>query len=189
MRDSQRNFVAGLCSGTGAAVVGQPLDTIRTRLQAPLGYAGAWDCARGTVRQLGVGGLWAGLGTQLVSLPLMQSLGFAVFGLSLRQVERVWPSFVVVPGERGDTQSMWRQASSVNLMVAGSMTALPITLAQCPMERIKCLLQTAARPSSCASGGQPPHPQPPTAYAYDLLGGAEALKETVHTGQDLWGPW
>ena len=87
MRDAQANVAAGLCSGTGAAIVGQPLDTIRTRLQVPrLGYKSVYACASDTVRRAGVRGLWAGLSTQLVALPLMQSLGFSTFGASLRCV-------------------------------------------------------------------------------------------------------
>jgi solute carrier family 25 carnitine/acylcarnitine transporter 20/29 len=145
---------SGLCSGSAAAVVGQPLDTLRVRLQAGRqGYTGVAQCLRGTVRTAGVSGLFAGSAPQVVCLALMQSLTFSVFGSALRWAEHVHPSAAVKSPSTSSVQQLWRQASSTNLVVAGVLSGFPLSLVQTPMDRLKCLLQTHAGGGAAAGEG------------------------------------
>ena len=79
------NGVAGLCSGTCAAAVGSPLDTIRVRLQnGQSSYTSSLHCANDTIRRGGIRGLWSGCTPQIVSLSVLQSLGFCSFAVAIR---------------------------------------------------------------------------------------------------------
>ena len=57
-------LLAGVASGAAAAVLTQPLDTAKTRMQANLGdaaYSSAWRSMRTLWREGGTRTLWAGL--------------------------------------------------------------------------------------------------------------------------------
>lgn len=132
--------IAGLCSGSSAAFVGAPFDTIRVRLQGGhFGYTGVLHCTRDTCKRAGVRGLWAGCTPQVASLSLLQSIGFTAFGLALTWLQ---------PAERGGaSRSTWqrtRTASNRDLVFAGTLSGLPVTFVQTPLDRIKCLLQANA---------------------------------------------
>ena len=101
------NGIAGLCSGTCAAAVGSPLDTIRVRMQnGQSGYRSSWDCASDTVRRGGVRGLWSGCTPQIVSLSTLQSLGFVSFAIAIRWLE---------DKPDADTRRLWRTSSMTNM--------------------------------------------------------------------------
>lgn len=127
------NGIAGLCSGTCAAAVGSPLDTIRVRMQnGQSGYRSSWDCASDTVRRGGVRGLWSGCTPQIVSLSTLQSLGFVSFAIAIRWLE---------DKPDADTRRLWRTSSMTNLALAGAASGIPITFVQTPLDRVKTLLQ------------------------------------------------
>ena len=133
MRDGQVNLLSGLCSGTSAALVGAPLDTIRVRLQnGQSGYRSTWHCASDTVRRAGVRGLWAGCTPQIVSLSVLQSVGFTGFGVAIRWIEG---------RPTADTRELWRTAPASSLIIAGALSGIPITFVQTPLDRVKTLLQ------------------------------------------------
>ena len=133
MRDGRVNFLSGLCSGTSAALIGAPLDTIRVRLQnGQSGYRGTWHCASDTVRRAGVRGLWAGCTPQIVSLSVLQSVGFTSFGVAIRWIEG---------RPTADTRELWRTAPATHLILAGAASGVPITFVQTPLDRVKTLLQ------------------------------------------------
>lgn len=55
------DLLAGAIGGAPCVYVGQPFDTVKTRLQTrPDAYAGMWNCLRRTVRGEGVTALWKG---------------------------------------------------------------------------------------------------------------------------------
>ena len=127
------NGVAGLCSGTFAAAVGSPLDTIRVRMQnGQSGYQSSMQCAVDTVRRGGVRGLWSGCTPQMVSLSTLQSLGFSSFAIAIQWLE---------DKPRADTLQLWRTSSMSSLALAGAASGVPITFVQTPLDRIKTLLQ------------------------------------------------
>ena len=62
-------WAAGFVAGGTFAVVGHPLDTIKTRLQGDVGnrlYKSAWHCGVQTVRAEGPRALWRGFGAALL---------------------------------------------------------------------------------------------------------------------------
>lgn len=134
-REALCNGVAGLCSGTFAAAVGSPLDTIRVRMQnGQSGYRSSMQCAADTVRRGGVRGLWSGCTPQIVSLSILQSLGFSSFAIAIQLLEDK-------PASGADTLHLWRTSDMSSLALAGAASGVPITFVQTPLDRIKTLLQ------------------------------------------------
>ena len=132
--EALRNAVGGLCSGTSAALVGAPLDTIRVRMQnGQSGYRSSVHCATDTVRRGGgIRALWAGCSPQIVSLSILQSVGFASFAVAIRWIEGK---------PDADTRTLWRTSSALSLFLGGAASGIPITFVQTPLDRIKTLLQ------------------------------------------------
>lgn len=130
--DPLKNTLAGGFGGICLVVAGQPLDTLKVRLQtmpslpgqAPL-YSGALDCAKKTVTKEGVRGLYKGMATPLAGVaPLyaLQFFGFSV-GKNLLQPDPNVP------------------LTSAQLFTAGMFSGVVTTILTAPGERIKCLLQ------------------------------------------------
>ena len=70
-----RNIAAGCLSGGFAAAVTNPVDLIKTRLQAKGSpYRSAWHVARSVVAEQGIAGLWAGTTPSVVSRAAPASL-------------------------------------------------------------------------------------------------------------------
>ena len=62
------NLGAGIIAGTAAAIVSQPADTLLSKINKQKGVEGQSTAARliGMAKQLGVGGLFIGLGPRIV---------------------------------------------------------------------------------------------------------------------------
>lgn len=128
------NGVAGLSSGAIAAVVGAPLDTIRVRMQnGQRGYRSSIHCISDTIQRGGIRGLWSGCTPQIISLSILQSVGFASFAIAIRWLEN---------RPDADARTLWRSSSTTTLTLAGAASGIPITFVQTPLDRIKTLLQT-----------------------------------------------
>ena len=72
MEDFVCTFISGAIGGAGLVAVGQPFDTVKTKLQTfPELYqkSGALHCAKSIYRSEGIPGLYAG------SLPAIMGLG------------------------------------------------------------------------------------------------------------------
>jgi len=129
---STKNFLAGGAGGMCLVITGQPLDTIKVRLQtqtvAPGAipeYAGTWDCLSKTVKKEGVLGLYKGMKAPLMGVTPMYALCFFGFGVGKKlQIKD--------PNEELTLVQFWNAG-----MVAGVFTTVVMT----PGERIKCLLQ------------------------------------------------
>ncbi|KAG0165366.1 hypothetical protein DFQ28_005510 [Apophysomyces sp. BC1034] len=75
---SLADFVAGNIGGMANVVVGQPLDTIKVRLQLDSGrFKGAWDCTRQTIQKEGFFALYKGMASPLVGIGAVNALLFA----------------------------------------------------------------------------------------------------------------
>jgi solute carrier family 25 carnitine/acylcarnitine transporter 20/29 len=134
------DLFAGVGAGVIAAVAGQPLDTIRVRLQSrPELFHGPIDTLVKTVKWDGVRGLFAGLGPQTVGMCGLQAVNFVSFGVILRGVEARVPSSAAAAAPT--TVELWRSTSTQNLFLAGSLVAVPNSLIQAPADRLKCLMQ------------------------------------------------
>jgi solute carrier family 25 (mitochondrial carnitine/acylcarnitine transporter), member 20/29 len=148
-----REFAAGCFAGCAASVVGQPLDTIRIRVQtAPAAlFAGPLDAATKTVRKEGVRGLFRGALPPLIGMGPKNAIGFAVQGAALRLLER----------SRGDHQGGAakggrRSAGMGNVMLAGAVAGLVQCAVIVPSDRVKIQLQVSGRAMQRSGGAAAP---------------------------------
>ncbi|RCI01099.1 hypothetical protein CU097_013422 [Rhizopus azygosporus] len=71
------DFVSGNFAGMAQVLVGQPLDTIKVRLQLDHGkFKGAWDCAVQTIQKEGFFALYKGMASPLVGIGAVNALLF-----------------------------------------------------------------------------------------------------------------
>lgn len=127
-----KSFIAGGAGGVCLVITGQPLDTIKVRLQtqnvkpgeSPL-YTGTLDCARKTIQKEGFKGLYKGMTTPLVGITPIYAICFLGFGIG-KKIQTKDPEQVLT------LPQIWNAG-----MVAGVFT----TAIMAPGERIKCLLQ------------------------------------------------
>ncbi|WFD32582.1 Mitochondrial Translation Optimization [Malassezia sp. CBS 17886] len=82
------DLAAGSLAGAAQVVVGQPLDTIKTRAQiAPPGqFSGPVDIFVSTVKHEGVAGLFKGITSPLLGISAQNALLFTAFSLAKRAV-------------------------------------------------------------------------------------------------------
>lgn len=96
-RDGKQNLLnlglfnelaAGSAAGAAQVIVGQPLDTIKTRAQiAPKGmFKGPMDVLVQTIRKEGFLGLYKGMASPLLGIAAVNSLLFTAYGVSRRIV-------------------------------------------------------------------------------------------------------
>ncbi|XP_030315042.1 solute carrier family 25 member 48 isoform X1 [Calypte anna] len=74
-----QEFAAGLVGGTASVVVGHPLDTIKTRLQAGQGYGNTLNCFLTVYRNESVAGFFKGMSFPLASSAIYSSVVFGIF--------------------------------------------------------------------------------------------------------------
>ncbi|BES89141.1 unnamed protein product [Nesidiocoris tenuis] len=125
-------FLSGGFGGICTVVAGHPLDTIKVRLQTmpvpgpgqtPL-YSGTFDCAKKTIKQEGVRGLYKGMGAPLVGVAPIFAISFFGFGVGKRLLG-----------------SEEEELGLPKLFLAGAFSGIFTTAVMAPGERIKCLLQ------------------------------------------------
>ncbi|KAI9322279.1 mitochondrial carrier [Dichotomocladium elegans] len=74
------DFIAGNLSGMAQVIVGQPIDTIKVRLQLDHGrFKGAIDCAIQTIKNEGFFALYKGMASPLVGIGAVNALLFAAY--------------------------------------------------------------------------------------------------------------
>ncbi|XP_075211537.1 mitochondrial ornithine transporter 1 isoform X2 [Lycorma delicatula] len=139
-KNSNKNFIDGVIdftSGSLGAValvyVGQPLDTVKVKLQTfPCLYKGMWDCLRHTLVSEGVRrGLYAGTVPALVANVAENSVLFAAYGACQK-----FMAFVTNTPNAQDL-SVLSNAS------AGFLAAFFSSFTLCPTELIKIKMQAA----------------------------------------------
>ncbi|KAK3908862.1 Mitochondrial ornithine transporter 1 [Frankliniella fusca] len=142
IKDGIIDFTAGSLGGVALVYVGQPLDTIKVKMQTfPNLYKNMFDCIKQTVGKEGfVRGLYAGTVPAIVANVAENSVLFAGYGLCQKVVANVTAVQKV------------EDLSAVSNATAGCMAAFFSSFTLCPTELIKCKLQ-AARETSMASGG------------------------------------
>ncbi|KLO05860.1 mitochondrial carrier [Schizopora paradoxa] len=79
-------LIAGSIGGAAQVLVGQPLDTVKTRAQvAPKGmFNGPMDILKQTVQKEGVLALWKGMASPLIGIAGVNSLLFTSYAISKR---------------------------------------------------------------------------------------------------------
>ena len=148
-RDMIIDFVAGSVGATTSVYVGQPLDTVKVKMQTfPELYPNLRVCFSRTLQNEGVvRGLYAGTVPSLAANIAENSILFAAYGACQKLVaqscnyEKVEDLGVVANGFSGFLAAFWS------------------SLALCPTELVKCKLQ-ALRESYTARGKDPPRTGP-----------------------------
>ncbi|KAH9965503.1 mitochondrial carrier domain-containing protein [Russula dissimulans] len=82
--ETVNELVAGSFGGAAQVLVGQPLDTIKTRAQIAPSSKGPMDILTGTVRKEGVLALYKGMTSPLLGIAGVTSLVFGAYGISKR---------------------------------------------------------------------------------------------------------
>ncbi|GHJ86913.1 hypothetical protein NliqN6_3315 [Naganishia liquefaciens] len=79
-------LIAGSVGGAAQVLVGQPLDTLKTRAQtSPPGmFKNTWDILRQTVAKEGVLALYKGMASPLLGIAAVNSLLFTAYGVTRR---------------------------------------------------------------------------------------------------------
>ncbi|OLQ15560.1 Mitochondrial carnitine/acylcarnitine carrier protein [Symbiodinium microadriaticum] len=128
-------LLAGGLAGAVGILATQPLDTIRIRLQStPNGlgrkpYNGLVDCARSTLREEGVRGLYKGWASPTLTVGVMNAVLFFSYELASKQLRD--PS-----AEDGANLSL------AQTFVAGSAAGSASAFITGPTELVKCIAQT-----------------------------------------------
>ncbi|KAM9064734.1 solute carrier family 25 member 48 [Sarcophilus harrisii] len=73
------DFLAGWIGGATSVIVGHPLDTVKTRLQAGTGYGNTLNCVLTVYKKESVTGFFKGMSFPLASIAVYSSVVFGVF--------------------------------------------------------------------------------------------------------------
>ncbi|XP_030360707.1 solute carrier family 25 member 48 isoform X3 [Strigops habroptila] len=84
-----QDFAAGWVGGAASVVVGHPLDTIKTRLQAGQGYGNTLNCVLTVYRNESVVGFFKGMSFPLASIAVYSSVVFGVFSNTQRLLSQL----------------------------------------------------------------------------------------------------
>lgn len=144
-RDIIIDFVAGSLGAATSVFVGQPMDTLKVKMQTfPHLYPNLSLCFKETLQKEGIfRGLYAGTVPSLAANIAENSILFAAYGVHQKMVANA----LGVPKVE--------QLSVTANGFAGFLAAFWSSLALCPTELIKCRLQ-ANRESFIAKGLEPP---------------------------------
>lgn len=129
--DAVIDFVGGVAGGAASVYIGQPLDTVKVKMQTfPTLYKNALDCFRQTYRHEGIyRGLYAGTVPSLAAQVSENAILFMAYGMCQKGI--MWLSGHKKVLDLGP----FLNAS------AGGLSAFFSSLALCPTELIKCQLQ------------------------------------------------
>ena len=124
------DVVAGGLGGLACVLAGQPLDTIKVKLQTyPHLYISSLDAIRKTLRQERFAGFYAGASPAVLSSVLENAVLFVCYSHCQQLVQ------LAVGAETQDGMSVVQQASS------GALASVFSSVAITPPDRIKCKLQ------------------------------------------------
>lgn len=127
------DFVGGSLGGVATVYVGQPLDTVKVKMQTfPKVYKGMLDCFIKTYRSEGIiRGLYAGTGPAITANVAENSVLFACYGVCQKFIANVTNTPDV------------SQLGTLSNATAGSLASFFSAFSLCPTELIKVKLQCA----------------------------------------------
>ncbi|XP_026081139.1 solute carrier family 25 member 48 isoform X1 [Carassius auratus] len=128
------DFLAGWIGGASSVIVGHPLDTVKTRLQAGKGYRNTLHCIISIYKKENVTGFFKGLSFPLASITLYNSLVFGFFSNTQRLISRY---------RYGDGR---HPCSMLDLTVASMLTGLVSVGVGAPVDLVKIRLQMQTQP-------------------------------------------
>lgn len=125
------DFTAGSLGGVAVVYVGQPLDTVKVKMQTfPQLYNGMYDCLKKTLKNDGfIRGLYAGTTPAIAANVAENSVLFAAYGYCQKFVCQLT-----------GVQSV-NELSAFGNASAGFLAAFFSSFTLCPTELIKCQLQ------------------------------------------------
>ncbi|CAF3954802.1 unnamed protein product [Adineta steineri] len=122
---------SGIVGAVSSVYVGQPLDTIKTKLQTfPNQYHNFFDCTLKIFAEAGIPGFYAGTIPSLVGNIAENGILFMAYG----QCQRLICSL--------SNKTNNEQLTTFENMLAGSVGSVFSSLVLCPTELVKCRLQT-----------------------------------------------
>ncbi|KAJ2964818.1 hypothetical protein NQZ79_g364 [Umbelopsis isabellina] len=131
------DFIAGNMGGMSQVLVGQPLDTIKVRLQLDSGrFNGAIDCAVQTIKNEGFFALYKGMASPLVGIGAVNALLFAANTECRRMLQDR-------PGE---------QLPLYKIAIAGSGAGIINSVLASPVEMLKIKMQAQFGKGATGSG-------------------------------------
>uniref|UniRef100_A0A6M2DHE9 Putative mitochondrial carrier protein n=1 Tax=Xenopsylla cheopis TaxID=163159 RepID=A0A6M2DHE9_XENCH len=139
------DFTGGSLGGVALVLVGQPLDTVKVKMQAfPNLYSGMTNCIKKTVKRDGfIRGLYAGTTPALIANVAENSVLFAGYGACQKLM-----AFLT-------GQNDVSKLSTFSNASAGCLAAFFSSFTLCPTELVKCQLQAIEEAQiQKASGGQ-----------------------------------
>ncbi|XP_077956675.1 solute carrier family 25 member 48 isoform X1 [Gasterosteus aculeatus] len=122
-------FLWVLVSGGCSVVVGHPLDTVKTRLQAGKGYKNSFHCVLTIYRKETVAGFFKGMSFPLASVTVYNSVVFGFFSNTQRLISQY---------RYGDGR---RPCSMADLTLASMLTGLMSVGLGAPVDLVKIRLQ------------------------------------------------
>ncbi|KAI0688977.1 mitochondrial carrier [Cytidiella melzeri] len=122
-RRTVNELIAGSVGGAAQVLVGQPLDTIKTRAQIAPSWNGPMDILKQTLRKEGFFALYKGMASPLIGIAGVNSLLFAAYGVSKRLV------------------SPFPDLSLKQIALAGSMAGAANAVLASPVEMFKVRMQ------------------------------------------------
>ncbi|VDO90953.1 unnamed protein product [Heligmosomoides polygyrus] len=131
-KDGVIDLIAGTIGGTANVYAGQPLDTVKVKVQTfPHLYTNWVTCLKDTYRLDGIRGLYAGTVPALAANIAENAVLFTAYGYCQKVVS-------VVSGHN-DVKTM----TPLENASAGSLAAIFAATVLCPTELVKCRLQAA----------------------------------------------
>ncbi|XP_035264247.1 solute carrier family 25 member 48 isoform X1 [Anguilla anguilla] len=122
------------CYRASSVVVGHPLDTVKTRLQAGKGYRNTFHCVLTIYQKESVSGFFKGLSFPLASIALYNSVVFGFFS----NTQRVISKFRYGDGHH--------PSSILDLTLASMMTGFVSVGMGAPVDLVKIRLQMQSHP-------------------------------------------
>ncbi|XP_008847004.1 solute carrier family 25 member 48 isoform X1 [Nannospalax galili] len=137
------DFAAGWIGGAASVIVGHPLDTVKTRLQAGIGYGSTLNCIRMVYRKESVFGFFKGMSFPMASIAVYNSVVFGVFS----NTQRFLSQHRCREPEAGPSRSL------SDLLLASMVAGVVSVGLGGPVDLIKIRLQMQTQPFREASHG------------------------------------
>ncbi|RIA99285.1 mitochondrial carrier [Glomus cerebriforme] len=131
-----KDFVAGNFAGMSQVIVGQPLDTIKVRLQVESRFKGPMDCFIQTVKHEGFFALYKGMASPLVGIGAVNALLFAAYS-RLKSIQ---------------TTSLNEQLALYKIAIAGAGAGAINSVLSSPVELLKIKMQAQYGATAGSSG-------------------------------------
>mmetsp|Transcript_17705 Transcript_17705/g.24760 ORF Transcript_17705/g.24760 Transcript_17705/m.24760 type:complete len:307 (+) Transcript_17705:213-1133(+) len=134
------DLLAGTVGGCGGIIAGQPLDTVKVRLQSPRTrhlYTGVLNCFSKVVRQEGFLALFKGISSPLVGNAPMQAIVFGMNGNANRLMDKHVPYL----RKTSSSDDFTKKPNFLRMYLAGTWAGVGQLSVCVPVELVKCKLQ------------------------------------------------